>query len=325
MRVFLTGGAGYIGGATAEALLSEGHMVTVYDNLSRGHRDAVPQDAEFVLGDIGNRDDLAAALSASLFDVVFHFAALIEAGESMENPGLYFRNNVAYSHNVIEAARISGCSSFVLSSTAAVYASSAKPLNEDSAIEPANAYGETKLMIERMLHWYRQAYGLRYAVLRYFNASGALPNRGESHHPETHLIPRVLQVALGQREDIQLYGTDYPTPDGSCIRDYVHIADLAQAHVLAAAALEQQETAVYNVGTGIGHSNREIIDMARTVTGHPIPVRSSPRRPGDASRLVAGSEKIRRELGWVPQYSALDKIVSSAWDWHRDRPYGYRD
>ena len=323
MRVFLTGGAGYIGGATAEALLAAGHTVTVFDNLSRGHRAAVPPGAEFELGDIGDRAALRAALSSASFDVVFHFAALIEAGESMEKPELYFRNNVAYSHNVIEAALQAGCRRFVLSSTAAVYASSDQPLWEESTLGPANAYGETKLMIERMLHWYQQVHGLRYAALRYFNACGALPGCGEAHQPETHLIPRVLQVALGQRESIPLYGSDYPTPDGSCIRDYIHIADLTQAHLLAAAALEQRETAVYNLGAGAGYSNREIIAMAREVTGHAIPVESASRRAGDATRLVASAEKIRSELGWEPEHSALENILATAWDWHRNHPLGY--
>ncbi|MDP6792462.1 MAG: UDP-glucose 4-epimerase GalE [Anaerolineales bacterium] len=323
MRVFLTGGAGYIGGATAEALLAAGHGVTVYDNLSRGHRSAVPPGAEFVHGDIGDRDALNSVLSASSFDVVFHFAALIEAGESMEKPELYFRNNVSYSHNLIEAALQTGCRHFVLSSTAAVYASSDQPLHEDSALGPVNAYGETKLMIERMLYWYHQVHGMRYAVLRYFNACGALPGRGESHRPETHLIPRVMQVALGQREYIELYGSDYSTPDGSCIRDYIHIADLTEAHLLAAASLEQRETAVYNVGTGSGYSNREIIAMARKVTGHAVPVHPAPRRVGDAARLVAGSQKIRHELGWTAQHSALENILTTAWEWHRNHQCGY--
>ncbi len=323
MHVFLTGGAGYIGGATAEALLAAGHTVTVFDNLSRGYRAAVPPGAEFVLGDIGDRAALRAALSSASFDVVFHFAALIEAGESMEKPELYFRNNVAYSHNVIEAAMQAGCRRFVLSSTAAVYASSAQPLREESALGPANTYGETKLMIERMLHWYQQVHGLRYAALRYFNACGALPGRGEAHQPETHLIPRVLQVALGQRERIQLYGSDYSTPDGSCIRDYIHIADLTQAHLLAATELAQRETAVYNLGTGAGYSNREIITIAREVTGHPIRVEAAPRRAGDATRLVASAKKIRSELGWKPEHSALENILATAWDWHRNHPRGY--
>ncbi len=323
MHVFLTGGAGYIGGATAEALLAAGHTVTVFDNLSRGYRAAVPPGAEFVLGDIGDRAALRAALSSASFDVVFHFAALIEAGESMEKPELYFRNNVAYSHNVIEAAMQAGCRRFVLSSTAAVYASSAHPLREECTLGPVNTYGETKLMIERMLHWYQRVHGLRYAALRYFNACGALPGRGEAHQPETHLIPRVLQVALGQRERIQLYGSDYSTPDGSCIRDYIHIADLTQAHLLVAGALEQRETAVYNLGTGAGYSNREIIAMAREVTGQIIPVRAAPRRAGDAPRLVASAEKIRSELGWEPEHSALENILATAWDWHRNHPRGY--
>ena len=323
MRVFLTGGAGYIGGATADALLEAGHAVTVYDNLSRGHRAAVPLDAEFVRGDIGDRDALSTALSAVPFDVVFHFAALIEAGESMEKPELYFRNNVAYSHNVIEAAVQTGCRYFVLSSSAAVYASSDQPLEEDSVLGPANVYGETKLIIERMLYWYHRMHGMRYASLRYFNACGALPDRGESHHPETHLIPRVLQVALGQREHVQLYGSDYSTPDGSCIRDYVHIADLTEAHLLAATALEQRETGIYNIGTGAGYSNREIIAMARRVTGHTLPIQPAPRRVGDAARLVASADKIRRELGWEPKHSALENILTTAWDWHRNHPQGY--
>ncbi len=323
MRVFLTGGAGYIGGATAEALLAAGHAVTVYDNLSRGHLAAVPAGADFVRGDIGDRAALRAALSAASFDVIFHFAALIEAGESMEKPELYFRNNVAYSHNVIEAAMQAGCRRFVLSSTAAVYASSAHPLREECTLGPVNTYGETKLMIERMLHWYQRVHGLRYAALRYFNACGAVLGRGEAHQPETHLIPRVLQVALGQRERIQLYGSDYPTPDGSCIRDYIHIADLTQAHLLAAAALEQRETAVYNLGAGVGYSNREIIAIAREVTGHSIPVEAAPRRAGDATRLVANAERIRRELGWEAQHSTLENILATAWDWHRKHPHGY--
>ncbi len=323
MRVFLTGGAGYIGGATAEALLAAGHAVTVYDNLSRGHLAAVPAGADFVRGDIGDRAALRAALSAASFDVIFHFAALIEAGESMEKPELYFRNNVAYSHNVIEAAMQAGCRRFVLSSTAAVYASSAHPLREECTLGPVNTYGETKLMIERMLHWYQRVHGLRYAALRYFNACGALPGRGEAHQPETHLMPRVLQVALGQRERIQLYGSDYPTSDGSCIRDYIHIADLTQAHLLAAGALDRSEKAVYNVGTGSGYSNREIIAMAREVTGHAIPVEAAPRRAGDATRLVASAEKIRSELGWEPEHSALENILATAWDWHRNHPLGY--
>ena len=241
----------------------------------------------------------------------------------MEKPGLYFRTNVSYSNNVIELAVESGCDRFVLSSTAAVYASSDQPLTEDSLIDPANVYGETKYIVERMLSWYQKIYGLRFAVLRYFNACGALPGRGEAHDPETHLIPRVLQVALGQADSVNLYGTDYPTPDGTCIRDYIHVADLAEAHLLAANALEHNDTLVYNLGSGRGYSNQEIIEMAREVTGHDIPVNPADRRHGDATRLVASYEKIKRELGWEPVNSRLDNILRTAWEWHSKQSYLY--
>lgn len=323
MNIFVTGGAGYIGSATTAALLDAGHAITVFDNLSRGHRAAVPMGVTFIQGDIGDGEALRAALASSRFDALMHFAAFIEAGESMQDPGLYFRNNVAYSANVIESAVAAGMAQFVLSSTAAVYAGSDDPLSEESPLGPANVYGETKLMIETILRWYHQTKGLRYAALRYFNASGALPDRGEAHRPESHLIPRVLQVALGQRADIHIFGSDYPTPDGTCIRDYIHIADLARAHVLALEALGNHETLVYNLGTGTGYSNREVIQTAREVTGHPIPSTDAPRRPGDAPRLVAAPDKIERELGWTRRHSDLVSIVRSAWEWHRTHPNGY--
>lgn len=325
MHVFMTGGAGYIGGVTAEILLASGHQVTIYDNLSRGHRAAIPAGAIYVNGDIGDRKALRDALSSADFDIVFHFASLIEAGESMEKPALYFRTNVSYSLNVIELAAKAGCNRFVLSSTAAVYASSDQPLTEDSPIQPANVYGETKYIVERMLTWYQRIYGLRFAVLRYFNACGALPGRGEAHYPETHLIPRVLQVALGQRNHVSLYGTDYPTPDGTCIRDYVHVSDLAEAHLLAANALENNDTLLYNLGSGRGYSNQEIIEMAREVTSHDIPVNPVERRHGDATRLVASYKKIRSELGWDPVHSELHNILCTAWEWHSDQPHLYDD
>ena len=323
MNVFMTGGAGYIGSVTAEILLTSGHQVTIYDNLSRGHLSAIPSGARYVNGDIGNRKTLRDALTSAHFDIVFHFASFIEAGESMEKPGLYFRTNVSYSNNVIELAAESGCDRFVLSSTAAVYASSDQPLTEDSLIDPANVYGETKYIVERMLYWYQKIYGLRFAVLRYFNACGALPGRGEAHDPETHLIPRVLQVALGQADSVNLYGTDYPTPDGTCIRDYIHVADLAEAHLLAANALEHNDALVYNLGSGRGYSNQEIIEMAREVTGHDILVNLDGRRHGDATRLVASYEKIKRELGWEPVNSRLDNILRTAWEWHSKQSYLY--
>lgn len=323
MNILVTGGAGYIGGAAAEALLNAGHAVTVLDNLSRGRRGAIPAGARFVHADIADRPALAEVFAAEAFDAVMHFAAYIEAGESMEMPAVYFRNNVAGSNNVIEAAVRGGVRRFVLSSTAAVYASRDEPLDEEARLAPANVYGQTKLMIEQMLAWYARAHGLRYAALRYFNASGALPGRGEAHQPESHLIPRVLQVALGQRKAININGADYPTPDGTCIRDYIHLADLISAHLLALEALADRPALIYNLGNGAGYSVKEVIAAARDVTGHPIPAVEHPRRSGDAPRLVADSEKIRRELGWQPRYPALRDIVASAWEWHRTHPDGY--
>ncbi len=323
MNLFLTGGAGYIGSAAAEMLLEAGHEVTVYDSLVTGHRAAVPAAARFVEADLADRAALDAALGAAQYDAVLHFAAFIEAGESMRQPGKYFHNNLALSLGLIEACVQAGVAQFVLSSTAAVYESSDEPLAETSPVEPANLYGQTKWMIEQALEWYRRLHGLRYAALRYFNAAGALPGRGEAHQPETHLIPLVLQVANSQRESVQVYGTDYPTPDGTCIRDYIHIADLIDAHVLALGALETTDRLVYNLGNGAGYSVREVIETARRVTDHPIPAVETARRPGDAPRLVASAACIRQELGWAPQFPALEAIVASAWEWHRTHPEGY--
>ncbi len=325
MNLLLTGGAGYIGSAAAAMLLQAGHQVTVYDSLITGHRQAVPEGARFIHADLADGERLRAALSAERYDAVLHFAAFIEAGESMQNPGKYFRNNLALSLDLIEAAVQAGVRRFVLSSTAAVYASSDEPLSEESPLGPANVYGQTKLMIEQALEWYRRIHGLHYAALRYFNAAGALPDRGEAHRPESHLIPLVLQVALGQRPYIQIYGTDYPTPDGTCIRDYIHIADLVEAHLLALEALADRDRLVYNLGNGAGYSVRTVIETARRVTGHPIPAVEAPRRPGDPPRLVASAEKIRRELGWRPRHPDLEDIIASAWAWHRTHPHGYQD
>lgn len=323
MKIFVTGGAGYIGSATADALLKAGHSVTVYDSLVTGHRAAVPEAARFIQADLGDQSALTAALASEKYDAVMHFAAFIEAGESMKDPGKFFKNNLANSLSLIEAATRAGVKRFVLSSTAAIFASSDAPLNEESAIDPANAYGFTKLIIEQSLEWYRKIHGLHYAALRYFNACGALPGRGEAHQPESHLIPLVLKVALGQRESVSIYGTDYPTPDGTCIRDYIHITDLVSAHLLALDALGENDRLVYNLGNGNGYSVREVIETARQVTGHAVPAIESPRRDGDAPRLVASSEKIRRELGWTPSHPDLTDIISSAWDWHRTHPNGY--
>lgn len=323
MNIFVTGGAGYIGSAAVDILLKAGHSVTVYDSLVKGYRAAIPEEAEFIHADLADRAKLDAALQNKPYDAVLHFAAFIEAGESMQDPGKFFHNNLALSMGLIESCAQAGIKRFVLSSTAAVYASSDDPLSETSRLDPVNVYGHTKLMIEQVLEWYRRIYGLHYAALRYFNAAGALPDRGEAHRPETHLIPLILQVALGQREDIKIYGSDYPTPDGTCIRDYVHIADLVDAHLLAVDALETHDHLVYNLGNGNGYSVRDVIETVRKVTGHPIPAVETPRRPGDAPRLVASSEKIRAELGWEPKFHSLEDIVSTAWDWHRSHPNGY--
>jgi len=268
---------------------------------------------------------LAEALNAEKFDAVMHFAAFIEAGESMKDPGRFFQNNFSNSVSLMETAVRAGVKRFVLSSTAAVYRSSEEPLREESPLGPTNVYGQTKLMTEQALEWYRQIHGLHFAALRYFNASGALPGRGEAHQPESHLIPRVLQIALGKAEAAAIYVTDYPTPDGTCIRDYIHLGDLVSAHMLALDALGERDRLVYNVGSGKGFSVREVIEAARAVSGHPIPAVELPRRPGDSARLVASSERIRQELGWKPEHDNIHDILASAWEWHRSHPDGYAE
>jgi len=330
LKVLVTGGAGYIGSTTSALLLEAGHEVVVYDSLVRGYREAVPAEAEFVPGDVGDAAALDRVFSEQGIDAVVHFAAFIEAGESMQDPARYFRNNVVNSLTLLEAMTAHEVERIVFSSTAAVYASSSARLHEESPLGPTNAYGETKLMIERMLHWFNQIHGLRFCALRYFNACGAMLDgsgaalRGEAHQPETHLIPLTLQVPLGLRESLSLFGTDYDTPDGTCIRDYIHIQDLGSAHVMALDALDERDVMVYNLGTGQGHSNREVIEVAREVTGHDIPVIETERRPGDATILVASAEKINDELGWRPRYVDLREMVASAWAWHRMHPHGYQ-
>ncbi|HUE99807.1 MAG TPA: UDP-glucose 4-epimerase GalE [Anaerolineales bacterium] len=325
MNILVTGGAGYIGSAASEALLEAGDSVTVYDSLVTGHRAAVPVGATFVEADLSDSHALAKTLTDQNFDAVMHFAASIEAGESMQDPGRFYYNNLTNSLALIETAVRAGVKSFVLSSTAAIFQSSDEPLTEESPLDPTNVYGHTKLMVEQVLDWYRKIHGLHFAALRYFNASGALPGRGEAHQPESHLVPLVLRVPLGKRVEAQIYGTDYPTPDGTCIRDYIHIADLVSAHLLALDGLSERDRLVYNLGSGNGYSVREVIETARQVTGHPIPVSELPRRPGDSARLVASSEKIKRELGWKPEQDNLHEIISSAWEWHVSHPNGYAD
>lgn len=323
MNILVTGGAGYIGSAIAEALLKAGHSVTVYDSLVTGHRQAVPEDAHFIHASLEDSHTLSGTLNGEKFEAVMHFAAFIEAGESMRDPGRFYQNNLANSLDLIEMAVKAGVKRFLLSSTAAVYKSNDESLTEESPLGPTNVYGHTKLVVEQTLDWYRQIHGLHIAALRYFNACGALPSHGEAHQPESHLIPRVLSVPLGKLESININGTDYPTPDGTCIRDYIHIADLISAHLLALEALREQDRLVYNLGNGSGYSVREVIETARAVTGHSIPAMEFPRRPGDPARLVASPEKIRRELGWVPRHSDLKEILESAWEWHKNHPEGY--
>ena len=323
MNILVTGGAGYIGSVTAEALIKGGHSVSVYDSLVTGHRAAAPEGANFIEADLADSHTLIETFTKKKFDAVMHFAAFIEAGESMKDPGKFFRNNFANSLQLMETAVQAGVKKFVFSSTAAVYQSSEEPLTEDSPIGPTNVYGHTKLMTEQALEWYRQIHGLHFAILRYFNACGALPGRGEAHQPESHLIPRVLQIALGQAESATIFGTDYPTPDGTCIRDYIHIADLVSAHILALGALESKDKMIYNVGSGNGFSVREVIETARKVTGHAIPTVESPRRPGDSARLVASPTRIMSELGWKPTHTNMQEILSSAWEWHTSHPHGY--
>ena len=323
MNLLVTGGAGYIGSAAALALLEAGHTVTVLDSLVSGHREAVPPGARFVQAGIADREALSALVAGERFDAILHFAASIEAGESMQDPGKFFQNNLCNSLGLIEAAVRAGVGRFVLSSTAAVYDTSDEPLSEASPLGPNNVYGQTKLMIEQALEWYRRIHGLHYAALRYFNAAGALQGLGEDHQPESHLIPLVLQAALGQRPEVRIYGSDYSTPDGTCIRDYIHISDLVSAHLLALDALGKRDRLVYNLGNGAGYSVRQVIETARQVTGLPIPAVEAPRRPGDAARLVASSALIQRELGWKPRIPALNDIIASAWEWRRRHPTGY--
>ena len=326
MVFLVTGGAGYVGGVVARQLLACGHQVVVFDDLQHGRRENVPAAAELVQGSVGDGAALDSLFSKFKIDGVLHFAALIEAGESMRDPAAFFANNTAGSATLLHSMARHGVRRFVFSSTAAVYGDPVNvPIAEDARTVPVNAYGESKLLVERMLPWLSPAHGLSYAVLRYFNVAGALPDYGEAHEPETHLIPQVLDVALGRRASIKIFGTDYGIGDGTCIRDYIHVADVGRAHLLAMDALIGSAhpcELVYNLGNGRGFSVRQVIESARRVTGHPIPVEEQPRRPGDAARLVADSEKIKRELGWAPEMADLDDIVGSAWQWHR-RKFGH--
>ena len=321
MKIFVTGGAGYIGSITTELLLDAGHDVTVFDNLGRGHRAAVDPRAEFIPGDLQHRDTIVKALAAVRPEAVLHFAAFALVGESMQFPERYFDNNVIGGIHLVEAMRAAGCRKFIFSSTCATYGQPEKmPMTEDLPQRPQNPYGESKLMLEKVLLWYQQLHGFEPVFLRYFNACGASRKFGEDHDPESHIIPNLLKVALGQKPHAEIYGDDYPTPDGTCIRDYIHIADLAQAHILA---LRPGLSGAFNLGNGEGFSVKQVLAAARAVTGHPIPAVVAPRRPGDPARLISDSAKAKAVLGWQPQYPDIRTIVQHAWDWHRQHPKGY--
>jgi UDP-glucose-4-epimerase GalE len=325
MRILVTGGAGYIGSHTVKQLLARGHEVTVFDNLSSGHRRAVPPEV-LVVGDLRDIDHLDNLLVVNRIEAVVHFAALASVGESVVSPARYYTNNLLYSLQLLDRCRRNGVGKFVFSSTAAVYGTPAcLPITEDTPPAPVNPYGNTKLAFERALADYVAAYPFGFCALRYFNAAGAAADGslGEDHEPETHLIPLAIRVALGLKPYLEVFGTDYPTPDGTCVRDYVHVEDLATAHVLALDRVGPGSRLVFNVGIGRGYSVRQVVAAVEEVTGRPVPVKEGPRRPGDPAELVASSERIRRELGWSPRYDDLRAIVQTAWDWHRRHPKGF--
>jgi UDP-glucose 4-epimerase len=321
MKVFVTGGAGYIGSVCSEYLLDKGYDVTVFDGLITGHRSAVDPRAKFIYGNLEDRDTLFKIMCEGQYDAVMHFAAFSLVGESMKNPGKYFKNNLGNAINLADAAIAGGVKRFVFSSTAATFGEPDEiPIRENTTQNPINPYGESKLCFEKALRWYSDVHGLKYAALRYFNAAGATENFGEAHNPETHLIPIILQVAAGEREKLLVYGDDYNTPDGSCVRDYIHILDLAQAHMLA---LDAPESGHYNLGTGKGLSVFEIIKAAEKVSGKKINYEIAPRRAGDPDTLIACSDRIKKLLGWKPQFENAEAIIESAWKWKLNHKNGY--
>jgi UDP-glucose 4-epimerase len=323
MKIFVVGGAGYIGSVCTELLLNNGHQVAIFDNLSEGHRGAVDSRANFIQGELTHRAQIDAAISNVRPDAVMHFAANALVGESMQNPSKYFRNNICNGLNLLDAMVAAGVGQIVFSSTCAIFGPPDRlPIDETALFRPINPYGESKLAFEKILRWYNEIHGVKFVCLRYFNAAGASERFGEDHRPETHLIPTVLQAALRERPNVEIYGTDYDTPDGTCIRDYIHILDLAQAHILA---LGTAASGCYNLGTGGGFSVREVIEACRKITGRKIETIEKPRRPGDPPRLIASSEKIKKELGWRPQFESPEAIIESAWKWHQKFPRGYKD
>ncbi len=325
MRVLVAGGAGYIGSVTVDQLVAAGHDVTVIDSLVAGHASALNPECEFTQGDVRDEAVLGRLFAAHTFDAVINYSGYIQAGESVQQPGRYFANNVTGAIALLNAMVTYDIRRFVFSSSAAVYGEpEAVPITEEAPLRPVNPYGESKLMVERMLPWFESRFGVRSVSLRYFNAAGATEERGEDHRPETHLIPNVLQVPLGKRQSLALYGTDYPTRDGTCVRDYIHVSDLAATHLLALDYAEKRSGA-FNLANGVGFTNREVIESARRVTGHPIPLTEEPRRAGDPAELVASNERARAELGWAIEFDDLDAIVDSAWRWHQTHPDGYPD
>jgi len=325
MKVLVTGGAGYIGSVVTEELLKDGHEVVVYDSLYKGHREAVVAGASFVQADLADAGTLRNALSVNQIEAVVHMAADSLVGESCDDPAKYYRNNVVNGLTLLDAMRETNVSRIVFSSTAATYGQPDKqPIEESAPNQPTNPYGQSKLAFEQAMRWYADAYGLGFAALRYFNAAGASENCGEDHANETHLIPIALQAAAGMREFVEVYGDDYPTPDGTCVRDYIHVIDLARAHVLALQSLEDGSGSVYNLGCGgDGYSVNQVLEAARELTGKRIPARVAPRRAGDPAVLIASSEKIKRELGWQPEFQDLRVIIESAWKWMQAHPRGY--
>jgi UDP-glucose 4-epimerase len=324
MNVLVTGGAGYIGSAVVEELLADGHTPVVYDNLVAGHAEAVPEGVAMVRGDLHDGPLLEQTLEGHGIEAVIHLAAFLQPNESMTRPGKYFDNNVAGSITLLNAMAARDVRRFILSSTCATFGDPQRlPIDEDHPQNPISPYGVSKLLIEKMLPWYELAHGIRFSCMRYFNACGATPTRGEDHEPEIHLIPLILQVAMGKRENIKIYGSDYDTRDGTAIRDYVHISDLGRAHVLALAPLNERSRN-FNLGNGDGFTVREVIDAARRVTGHPIPAIEEPRRAGDPPVMIGDSRRARAELGWAPRYPDIQQIIQTAWDWHQTHPNGYR-
>lgn len=324
MKVLVSGGAGYIGSVAVDTLLAAGHEVAVLDNFYQGHREAINPEAEFYEVDLADKSAVEQAISQAKPDSIMHFAAYTLVGESVENPFKYLGESVTNALNLISTAVDSGVKRFIFSSTANLFDEPERiPIAADERIVPGSPYGESKFFIERILYWALRTKGLRYACLRYFNAAGCTATRGEDHDPETHLIPIVLQVALGKRDVIRIFGDDYPTADGTCVRDYIHVEDLASAHVLALEALQEHESLHYNLGNGNGFSVKEVIETARSVTGREIPAEIAPRRAGDPATLIADSTQIREELGWAPRYADLRSIIQSAWDWHVRHPDGY--